>query len=120
MLRTLQSIHRLVPYGVARQTLRIGNAATMINGMIKLVLTKLSVTAFTNWLGISNSTNDGMNLLQQIISTILSWDNTDFRKQALKIERAKNAPSKCHLNAIRAHLQKPRQEHETCRKLSGE
>lgn len=48
-----------------KQTLRVGNAATMINGMLKLILTKLSVTAFTNWVGLSKNPDDGMNLLQQ-------------------------------------------------------
>jgi hypothetical protein len=114
----LDNVHKLVPYSIARQTLKVGNAATMINGMIKLLLTKVSVTAFTNWIGISNSANDGMNLLQQIISTVLGWDIADFQKRAAKIEKNKNGPSQKHLDAIKAYLQKPRQDHEACRKVS--
>lgn len=70
LVRLLENLHRLIPYTVIKQTLRVGNAATMINGMVRLVLAKLSVTAMTNWIGLTNNTNDGMNLLQQIISTI--------------------------------------------------
>lgn len=67
-MRVLENAHYLVPYGLVRQTLRVGNAASMINGMVKLVLTKMSVTAVTNWMGWSNSANDGMNLLQQWVT----------------------------------------------------
>ena len=65
LLHIIENVHRLVPYPVLRQTLRVGNAATMINGVVKLFLTKLSVTAVTNWMGWTNNANDGMNLLQQ-------------------------------------------------------
>jgi hypothetical protein len=69
LVRLIENFHRLIPYTVVKQTLRVGNAATMINGMVRLVLAKLSVTAMTNWIGLTNNSNDGMNLLQQIIST---------------------------------------------------
>lgn len=67
LLRLLSNVNKLVPYMAIRQTLRVGNAATMINGMMKLILTKLSVTAFTNWMGLSNSKDEGVNLLQQSV-----------------------------------------------------
>jgi hypothetical protein len=118
ILHVLENVHKLVPYSVARQTLRVGNAATMINGMVKLVLTKLSLTAFTNWLGISNSVNDGMNLLQQITSTVMGWDIAEYQKRAQRIEKEKDGPSKDHLDAIKNYLSKSREEHENCRKAS--
>jgi hypothetical protein len=65
LLRILENVQKLVPYGMIRQALRVGNAATMINGITKLLLAKLSVTAWTNWIGISNSVDEGMNMLQQ-------------------------------------------------------
>ena len=65
LLGLLESVHRLVPYAVIRQTLRVSNAATMIYGMTKLLLSKLSVGSITNWIGISNGANEGMNLVQQ-------------------------------------------------------
>ncbi len=65
LLRLLGNVHKLVPYGIIRQTLRVGNAATMINAMVKLLLAKLSVTSLTNWIGLSKSADEGMNLLQQ-------------------------------------------------------
>jgi hypothetical protein len=61
----VSSILRLMPWGLLRQSLRIGNAASMINAVTKLFLTKLSLTSFTNWVGLSNNPDDGMNLLQQ-------------------------------------------------------
>ena len=64
LLRLLESVHRLVPYAVIRQTLRVSNAATMIYGMTKLLLSKLGVGSITNWIGISNGANEGMNLMQ--------------------------------------------------------
>jgi hypothetical protein len=118
ILRVIENVHRLVPYSIARQTLRVGNAATMINGMVRLFLTKLSVTAITNWLGLSNSANDGMNLLQQITSTVMGWDIAEYQKQAVKIEKTKDGPSREHLDAIKSYLKKPRSEHEACRKAS--
>ena len=47
-----------------RQTLRVGNVATMISGMVKLLLAKMSVGSLTNWIGWSVGADEGMNLLQ--------------------------------------------------------
>ncbi|TKA77328.1 hypothetical protein B0A49_02122 [Cryomyces minteri] len=118
LLRVLENINKLVPYVLIRQTLRVGNVASMINGMTKLLLAKVSVTAVTNWLGISNSADEGMNLLQQIISTVLGWDVKDLKSRASKIEKNKEAPSKEQLQAIKDYVQKPREEHEECRSQS--
>ncbi|KAF2502711.1 hypothetical protein BU16DRAFT_475065 [Lophium mytilinum] len=120
LLRVIENVHRLVPYTMVRQTLRVGNAATMINGMLKLVLTKLSVTAFTNWMGISKNADDGMNLLQQIVSTVMSWDNTEFQKRATQIEKGKDAPGKDQLKSVKAHVRAPRDERERLRSISIE
>ncbi|KAK5013537.1 hypothetical protein LTR39_003598 [Cryomyces antarcticus] len=118
LLRVLENINKLVPYVLIRQTLRVGNVASMINGMTKLLLAKVSVTAVTNWLGISKSADEGMNLLQQIISTVLGWDAKDLKSRASKIEKNKEAPSKEQLQAIKDYVQKPREEHEECRSQS--
>ncbi|KAF8856128.1 hypothetical protein BDZ45DRAFT_654437 [Acephala macrosclerotiorum] len=120
LLRLLSNVNKLVPYTAIKQTLRVGNAATMINGMLKLILTKLSVTAFTNWIGLSRNSDDGMNLLQQIISTVLTWDNSDFKDIASKIEKEKDGPSREHLDAIEMHVQARREEHEKVRSISIE
>jgi len=48
-----------------RQTLRIGNAATMVNGMTKLLLAKMGVGAVSNWFGLTKNADDGMNMLQR-------------------------------------------------------
>ncbi|KAF2834509.1 hypothetical protein M501DRAFT_1001147 [Patellaria atrata CBS 101060] len=118
ILRMAENLHRLIPYSVIRQTLRVGNAATMINGMVRLCLAKLSVTAFTNWVGLTKAPDEGMNLMQQIISTTLWWDTTELKKRAERIERQKDAPSKEHLDAINDYLKKPREAHEQTRDQS--
>lgn len=65
LLKLAENVHKLVPYSVIRQTLRIGNAATMIAGMMKLLLAKMSVGSISNWLGLTQNADDGMNLLQR-------------------------------------------------------
>ncbi|KAG9195763.1 hypothetical protein G6011_00884 [Alternaria panax] len=118
LVRLVENLHRLIPYTVIRQTLRVGNAATMINGMVRLVLAKLSVTAMTNWIGLTNNSNDGMNLLQQIISTILAWDTAEFQKRAAKLESSRNAPDKKVFKALKAYVYSSRHKHEAARSQS--
>ena len=64
ILGLLESVHKLIPYALVRSTLRIGNAASMISAMVRVVLAKASVGAMTNWLGVSAGADEGMNLLQ--------------------------------------------------------
>jgi hypothetical protein len=118
LLRLLENVHRLIPYTMARQTLRVGNAATMINGMVRLILTKISVTAITNFIGLTNNSNDGMNLLQQIISTVAAWDTAEFQKKANKLESCKEAPKKEVFKAIKTHVYASRDKHDAVRNIS--
>lgn len=118
LLRLLENVHRLIPYMMIRQTLRVGNAATMINGMVRLVLAKLSVTAVTNWIGLTNNTNDGMNLMQQIMSTVMAWDTSEFQKRAQKLENCKDAPKKEVFKAIRAYVYASKDRHDAARNIS--
>jgi hypothetical protein len=118
LVRLLENTHKLIPYYMIKQTLRVGNAASMINGMVRLVLAKLSVTAMTNWIGLTNNSNDGMNLMQQIISTILAWDTAEFQKRASKLESSRDAPDKKVMKAIRAHVYASRDRHEAARNMS--
>ena len=101
-----------------KQTLRIGNAATMISGMVRILLAKLSVTSVTNWFGLTQNADDGMNLLQRIISLVLSWDAGEFKKSAEKVEKAKNRPTDEMLRLIREHIADSRSEHDTVRLAS--
>lgn len=50
---------------MVKQTLRIGNAATMLNGMMRLLLSKMGVGALSNWVGLTHNADDGMNFLQR-------------------------------------------------------
>lgn len=109
---------------MVKQTLRIGNAATMINGMVRLMLAKLSLGGITNWVGLTTNADDGMNLLQRIISLVLSWDAAEFKKAADKVEKDKPAdgeekPSDEVLAAIRRFVnEKERMEREAVRQGS--
>ena len=53
-----------VPWFAIRQTLRVGNAATMLNGMVTIILAKMNLSTMTQFFGAEKS-DKGMNLLQQ-------------------------------------------------------
>ncbi|OPB46743.1 hypothetical protein A0O28_0068670 [Trichoderma guizhouense] len=120
LLKLIENLNSLVPYKMIKQTLRIGNAATMISGMMRLMLAKISVTSLTNWVGLTANADDGMNLLQRIISLALSWDASEFKKSVDKIEKGKGdaAPTDEMLEAIRLHVSLPRSEHLAVREAS--
>jgi len=65
LLKLVDNANKLVPYMVIRQTLKIGNVASMINAMMKVVLAKMSVTSITNWIGLTSNQDEGMNLMHQ-------------------------------------------------------
>lgn len=65
LIKLIEGVNRLTPYSMIKQTLRVSNAATMISGMMKLFLAKLSLTSLSNWAGLTQSPDDGMNLLQR-------------------------------------------------------
>ena len=108
----------MIPYGMVRSTLKIGNAATMTNAMVKVVLAKMSMTSLTNWVGLTKNENEGQNLLQYIISTVLQWDIKDLQSKATKIEKDKEPPTKAQLEALRGYLTLSREEHESLRQRS--
>lgn len=49
---------------------------------------------------------------------MLSWDASDFRKQAEKVESSKDKPSKEQLAALREHIALPRETQEEARRTS--
>ncbi|TGJ87363.1 hypothetical protein E0Z10_g1333 [Xylaria hypoxylon] len=104
LLKLIENVHRLVPYSVIGQTLRVGNAASMINAMSRLFLSKVSIGAFSNWIGLTSNASDGMNLMQRIFSLVLEWDAADFRKVVEKIKLNKESISNEHMTAIDRHL----------------
>ncbi|KAE9364019.1 hypothetical protein N431DRAFT_497739 [Stipitochalara longipes BDJ] len=110
LLKLLENVNKLIPYVAIRQILRIGN----------LLLAKMSVGSNTKWVGMRKNADPPMNLLQRIISTVLGWDNSDFRGIVVKIEKNKNGPSSAHLEAIKLHVQKPRPDREHLRAISIE
>ncbi|KAK1480675.1 hypothetical protein CTAM01_14237 [Colletotrichum tamarilloi] len=120
LVKLMEQVHKMVPYNMVRQTLKVGNAATMIAGMMKIFLAKLSVGSVSNWFGITKDAADGMNLMQRIISVILGWDCADFKKTIDRIAKDKNRPSKGALDAIKAHTQSPPTEREVIRAMSAQ
>jgi hypothetical protein len=64
LLKLVDNANKLVPYLVIKQTVRIGNVATMINAMVKVGLAKMSVASVTNWIGLTQNSDEGMNLMQ--------------------------------------------------------
>lgn len=118
LLTLIENANKLVPYGIIRQTVKIGNVASMINAMMKVVLAKMSVASVTNWMGLTQGSDEGMNLLQQIISTVLGWDMKDLKSRASKIEKAKDGLKKEQLSALKAYVSKSRDEHESLRSTS--
>jgi hypothetical protein len=65
LLTLIDHANKLVPYAIIKQTLKIGNVASMINAMMKVVLAKMSVASITNWIGWTQMADEGMNLMQQ-------------------------------------------------------
>lgn len=67
LLKLIDNANKLVPYLVIKQTLKIGNVATMINAMVKVGLAKMSVASVTNWMGLTRNQDEGMNLMQTYV-----------------------------------------------------
>lgn len=121
MLRLIGSVHGMLPYSVVRQTLKVGNVATMISGVMRIILAKVSVSAVTNWIGLSSGADEGMNLLQQIISQVLGWEKRELKNRIAKIEKEKEAPPKAVFAEINAWVKdRSREEHEEARRQSKE
>ncbi|PHH68646.1 hypothetical protein CDD80_7370 [Ophiocordyceps camponoti-rufipedis] len=124
LIKLISQVHGLIPYKLLKQTLRVGNAATMMSGISRLLLAKLSVASVTNWFGLTQRADDGMNLVQRIVSLVLSWDAADFRKSADRVEKGKGGedrPSDEVLAALRRHIfEAGCQAHEKARRESRE
>ncbi|KAK6511547.1 hypothetical protein TWF481_000460 [Arthrobotrys musiformis] len=118
LLSLVERTNKLIPYRIVRQTLRVGNAATMISGMTRLVLAKMSIGTLTNWIGWSSGADEGMNLFQTIIYTVLSWEIKELESRVTKLEKTKDCPSKQHLAAILAYTKLPRDDQEDYRVIS--
>ncbi|KAH8647116.1 hypothetical protein BX600DRAFT_518402 [Xylariales sp. PMI_506] len=118
LLKILEGAHKMIPYAVVAQTLRIGNPATMINGMMKIFLAKASVASFTNMIGLTKDASEGMNLLGRIISIVLSWDASDLKKVAKRIKSREDKDGAALLAIIDAHLESSSEEQEAVRQRS--
>ncbi|SMR53916.1 unnamed protein product [Zymoseptoria tritici ST99CH_1A5] len=120
IVRMIENVHNLLPYTIMRQTLKIGNVATMLSGLVRVVLAKASMASVTNWMGLSSGADEGMNLLQQIISQVLGWDKRELKKRADKLEKDKDGPPKEVQDELKDWIKRSRAEHEECRTRSRE
>ncbi|KAL9056518.1 MAG: hypothetical protein Q9162_002894 [Coniocarpon cinnabarinum] len=118
LLGLIDHINKLLPYTMIRQTLKIGNVASMISAMVKVTLAKMSVASVTNWMGFTQGSDEGMNLMQNITSTVLHWDIRQFKNRVNQIEKSKDAPTKAQLHTVKNYLFKSRAEHEALRERS--
>jgi hypothetical protein len=118
LLTMMKKANTVIPWTAIRQTLKVGNAATMINGMIKLVLTKMTINSVTTFLGITNASDAGWNLLQTVISTVVNWDTNDLKRRSTEIEKNSEGPSKAQCELLRSFADMPREEHDKCRTMS--
>lgn len=67
LLGLIEGQYKMVPWAIVRQTLRIGNAATMISAMSKVMLAKVSIRSLTNTMGITKGRDEGLNLNQRYV-----------------------------------------------------
>lgn len=118
MFTMMKRANALVPYLAIRQTLKIGNAASMINGMVRIVLTKMTMNSVTTFLGITSASDAGWNLLQSIIYAVVNWDTGDLKRRVTEIERSNDGPSKTQRQLLKSYTDKPREEREKCRTIS--
>ncbi|KAI4090291.1 MAG: hypothetical protein LQ344_004839 [Seirophora lacunosa] len=117
MLSLLNRLHRLTPYFLIKQTLKVGNAATMLNGMVQLLLAKMNLSTLTSWFG-GQPSDSGMNLLQQIISQVLSADTAELRKRSKAIEQSHDCPTKSQMDQLREYASNTPQEQDKMRTKS--
>jgi len=115
MAKVLDNVHKLIPYAVLKPPLRYANAATMISQLTRIVLAKITLNTITSFVGLTNASDDGLNMMQGIVSQVIGWDVKDLKQQSLKIEKSKDAPSKEHRKAIDGWVQKSREEHDKTR-----
>ncbi|KAK6193381.1 hypothetical protein LQW54_012507 [Pestalotiopsis sp. IQ-011] len=118
MLKLIESTHKLIPYSLVCQTLRVGNAATMISGLVRIFLAKVSIGGLTNWIGLTQNAADGQNLMQRIIGMVLGWDAGEFKKTSDGIRNKKDLNKPGFIPAIDAHLNAPPSEHAALRQKS--
>ncbi|KAL8946749.1 MAG: hypothetical protein Q9222_006896 [Ikaeria aurantiellina] len=114
MISLLNRVHRLMPYFLIKQTLKVGNAASMLNGMVQLLLAKMNLSTITSWFG-GQASDSGMNLLQQIISQVLNAETTELRKRAKQIEQSTDPPSPAHLEKFRNYTSASSEEQSKTR-----
>ena len=79
ILPLLTKAHNLAPYFMIRQTLKMGNAASMLNGMVRLILAKMNMSTITSWFG-GQPSDSGMNLMQQFVKNLPSCYLRSLRK----------------------------------------
>ncbi|RYC62040.1 hypothetical protein CHU98_g4161 [Xylaria longipes] len=140
LLKLIENIHKLIPYTVMGQTLRVGNAASMINATSEtsLITPKMTITdsECSSEQIVSVQSQHGSNIeldrpdferfrwnepyltRPRILSLVLEWDASDFRKAAEKIKLDEEGISNKRITAIDRHMAADRRQRESSRKKS--
>ena len=103
LLKLIDNANKLIPYMMVKQTLKIGNVASMISAMVRIGLAKVSVSSITNWVGLTSGLDEGQNLMQHIISTVLHWDVKELVHRAAKIEKERGTKGKDQLSVLKEY-----------------
>lgn len=105
LLKMMDTMDTLMPYTIIKQTLRMGNTQTILNGMIKIALAKVG----------------DKTLVQTMVSRTIKLDLSDLEKRADKIKKkskdGKSAPKEA-LDAIDEYVGLPRSTQEDIRRKS--
>lgn len=114
----MKTANSLVPYLAIRQALKIGNVASMISAMMRIILAKISLNTVTTFIGLTNASDAGMNLLQTIISTVVNWDTNTLKSKSADIAKKSKGLQKQHRETLDKFINASREEREKCRIMS--
>ncbi|KAJ8132022.1 hypothetical protein O1611_g1605 [Lasiodiplodia mahajangana] len=114
----IENVHKLMPYGMISWAFQFGNAASIINAMSKLFLSKVNIRAILKWMGLTSYASSGMNIMQSIFSFVLESDAADFRKVVKKMRTTQEIISNEHMTAIDDHIAADRDKRDSIRKKS--
>ncbi|KAH8202410.1 hypothetical protein TruAng_003395 [Truncatella angustata] len=114
----LHKVFVISPEGQYLLKLIESNAATMISGMVRIFLAKVSIGGITNWIGLTQNAADGQNLMQRIIGMVLGWDAGDFKKTADGIRSRKDIGKSNFLATLDAFLDGTKDQHDSIRQKS--
>lgn len=102
LVKMMETMDALTPYSIIKQTVRLGNVQSMLNGFVKILLAKMG----------------DKNLVQTMVSRAIKIDLHDLEKRAEKIKKkskdGRGLPKEISL-AIEDYIHQPRSVQENIR-----